>query len=313
MSTFAFLVGLSVVGTVATTQNQPPPINNQPPPKNILVPPQNNLVPPKNNLVPPSFNLAGGTNFANNNRNRPGNNRIQERSGPSANAAFWDTPVGPVQFGPAPVRGLRFAPGFRPAPGYGLVRDGVRYGYFHWSAGWRDFHFTFGGYISDPFGPVAVVPSPWYYYPSLPPYIPGNIVTIGRPNYIDWIGDPYRWGNSRDVDIAVRDIVELFRTGNETLAEDLTPTRGRVEIYFDNQYAYSIGAEDFFEMFYDGVVSSRTRGYQIQTIWIGDRVARVLARHDMIDPWGRNQWAFHEYTLVRERGGYVIRGFGVSR
>ena len=126
-------------------------------------------------------------------------------------------------------------------------------------------------------------------------------------------GNPYTWGNSRELDRTIEDIIEVFRSGDSRLAGYLIPRRGQVSILMDDRYLYSLDAESFLDLYLDGVTNNRTTTYWVENAWENGNEAKVVARHEYLDPWGRTQRTYHTYYLERERGEFVIRAFGVSR
>jgi hypothetical protein len=205
----------------------------------------------------------------------------------------------------------------------GLVRDGYRYGYYHYRRDWRDDYFCYPYYSFDPFYYDRCVASPWYYYVSLPPYVNYSRVTIVNvfPTS-NWYGTPYRWrpvdqwdrnGRYEDLDYSIEDIVDAFQDGSRRAIERLVPTRGTVNIYTEGNYSYSLNADDFYDLYNDGIQNVNTVRYQIIDVQRNrDGNARVLARHEFIDPWGTRQTVWHTYYLERDRRDYVIREFGTS-
>ncbi|AIE86751.1 hypothetical protein [Fimbriimonas ginsengisoli] len=207
--------------------------------------------------------------------------------------------------------------------GVGIVRGGYRYGYYHYRRDWQDDWFCYPYYAFDPFRFDRCVTSPWYYYVSCPPYLNYSRVTIVNvyPTS-NWSGDNYDWRpidqydrNARyeDLDYAIEDIVDVFQNGSRRSLDRLVPRRGSVNIYTEGNYSYSLGADDFYDLYQDGMENVNTVRYQIVDVQ-RDRNgnARVLARHEFIDPWNQRQTVWHTYYLQRERRDYVIREFGTS-
>jgi hypothetical protein len=85
-----------------------------------------------------------------------------------------------------------------------------------------------------------------------------------------------------------------------------------VHILMDGRYAYSLGPEDFYDLFMDAVENTRTVDYRVVDVKRTRDVARVIAEHEYEDPWGRRVRVNHYIKLEYERGGYVIREFGTS-
>lgn len=235
--------------------------------------------------------------------------------------------LGPIQIGRAPNGfGGLLERKVNQQERIGLVANGYRYGYYHYDRNWRDDYFGYPHYVFDPFGYNRVNYSPWYYYASCPPYINSNRVVIINSfpvyNYSSWDNyrwsrpDRYnndRWGQRNDLDYAIEDIVASFEEGDRRAISRLIPRNGNVHIYMDGQYRYSLGPDDFYDLYYDGIDNVRTRNYEIVSARFDGRDrARVEARHEFIDPWNRRALVNHYYILERERGNFVIREFGTS-
>lgn len=206
---------------------------------------------------------------------------------------------------------------------------GYRWGYCHYNRNWRDDNFWYPYYIFDPFAYNRFVCSPWYYYPFLPPYINTTriIVVNNYYGYNNWSGDPYYWQApdngtrysddrdsryDRDLDYSIEDLVTAFQRNDRRSASHLIPRSGSVAIYLDGQYNYSLNPDDFYDLFMDAVENAKTTRYMIEDVRYGRGVAKVRARHDYEDPWGRSETVWHEFTLEQDRGGYVIREFGTD-
>lgn len=205
----------------------------------------------------------------------------------------------------------------------GLVRNGYRWGYYHYNRSWRDDSFWYPHYAFDPFAFDRCVISPWYYYVSLPPYLNYNRVTIINvyPT-TNWYGHPYRWrsidegdrGNYSDIDYAIQDIRDAFEDGNRRAIDRLCPRNGNINIYSDGNYDYSLGANDFYDLYNDGIENVRTRRYVIENVEVNDAGnVRIFARHEYTDPWGNDAVVFHTYYLERSGRDYVIREFGTTQ
>jgi hypothetical protein len=222
-------------------------------------------------------------------------------------------------------------------------RDWRPGGYHHYRRDWQDDFFFFSSYDFYPSYDTCVI-SPWYYYPHLPGYVRRNriffvltpsVLYIGGTGFY-WSGAPiYHWNDSEsiynssglygnydnygrsaataDLDYALEDLVTAFKRNNRRAIGRLVPMEGRVGIYVDERYDYSLEAEDFYDLMIDNVSSTDTRDYEILEVrtWRGEE-ARVLARHEYRDPWGGIRVVFHTYRMVRQRGGYVITDFGTS-
>lgn len=208
----------------------------------------------------------------------------------------------------------------RNVPNNVLVYDGCRVGYFHYRRDWRDDWFGYPFYAFDPWAEPGCYASPFYYYVSVPAYINRSRVVIVASN-IHYVGlRPYRWnvpgGNyTRDIsdlDYAIDDLTLAFEDGSRKAINRLVPQNGRVEIWKDGRYSYSLGAADFYDMFTDAVRNAKTSRYEIVSVRENGREATVVARHSYVDPWNVRTDVYHTYYLEREGSEYVIRGFETS-
>ena len=164
--------------------------------------------------------------------------------------------------------------------------------------------------------------SPWYYYPTLPPYINNTrviIINMGWPSH-NWYGQTYRWnqptynnwGRYNDLDYAVQDIVSAFERRDYRAINRLVPNRGNVHIYLDGRYSYSLQPDDFYDLFVDGIENARTVRYEITEVRQNGRYAKVTARHQYVDPWNQRSTTYHDFFLEQDGRDYVIREFGTT-
>jgi hypothetical protein len=203
----------------------------------------------------------------------------------------------------------------------GLVYNGYRVGYYHYDRSWRDDWFFYPFYAFNPWQQRNVVCSPWYYYPTLPPYIHSQriiIIQTGWPSQ-NWSGNTYRWnqptdrwGRYNELDYAVDDIVQSFERRDYRSVERVIPRRGNVHIYMDGRYSYSLHPDDFYDLYVDGIENARTVRYEIVEVRQSGRTARVTARHQFVDPWNQRSTTYHDYFLEQEGRDYVIREFGTT-
>lgn len=211
----------------------------------------------------------------------------------------------------------------------GLVVNGWRNGYYHYNRNCRDDWFYYPYYVFNPWQSDRYVCSPWYYYPSLPPYLSPSriiIINVGWPSY-NWTGSAYRYDrrndsnyyddrydrNRQELDYALDDLADSWERQDYRAIGRLAPRNGQVHMYFDGRYSYSLGAEDFYDLFVDGIENVRTDRYEIVEVQRGrNGTARVLGKHDYLDPWGRRSSTYHQYFLEPEGRNYVIREFGTS-
>lgn len=267
--------------------------------------------------LPPSFHATNPVNLTEMNYQRNWAGKSKFRSGTTFNQ-FQFGPLTRTSFTTYPTC-QNFGPNFGAGSGgnlFGrgqLFGNGARYGYYHYNTNWNDNWFFFSFYEFTPTVNYSVQPSPWYLYPSLPPYVNARYVQVSTPAFSQWSGSPYRYGDQRRLDLAVDDLIEIFRTGDRDLIEELMPRRDGVDITLNGQYGYTVNPQNFESLFMDGVLNVRTQGYRIERLEFYGETARIRARHQYLDPWGVTQINFHEYVLVLERRNYVIRQFGVSR
>jgi hypothetical protein len=216
-----------------------------------------------------------------------------------------------------------------------ILGNGYRNGYYHYNRGWRDDYFCYPHYVFNPWSFNRFVCSPWYYYSSLPPYLSYDRVIIvngGYPSY-GWRGNPYRWNRPvysvsftwsnryqsqtqnqySDLDYALDDLARSFEQQDYDAMDLLCPKDGKVNMYFDGKYGYSLESNDFYDLFADGIENVRTVRYDISNIrYNGNNSAKVTAVHEFTDPFGKRGVTYHDYFLVREGSHWVIREFGTS-
>ena len=258
---------------------------------------------PGNNTVPAGFNTVQPTNLfgtvhgkANGHSNSANN---WSRSGQSTPYTVGAPPGGMTS-------GMQISPNNRRP-----VVNGMRFGYVHYRRDWQDSWFSYPRYVYYPNQIGGQFPSPWYTYFSLPPYIYGPQITYITPPIFDW-SDRYQYGQLRDLDDAIQTIILSFQYGRSRDIESLIPRRGLVGVGFNGAYQYSIPADDFLDLYTDGITNSRTTGYRITQILMSGDFAQVAATHFYVDPWGRQRQARHIYILEQDRRDYVIREFSVG-
>ncbi len=249
----------------------------------------------------------------------------------SVHNVFHEQHVDRVTFDRAPIVHPNIAGHDRPADFHAgdwnhhdLFHGGYRWGYYHYDRHWRDDDFRFGFYFFVPVG--AFVCSPWYYYPALPPYIAEDRVIVVNDSQPLWNSgeagwQSYRWevpgqggGSYTDLDYALQDIADAFQSQSPTAIDSLCPRTGRVAIYTDGRYSYSLSASDFYDLFRDGTNGARTSRYQILDVRTnGHDIANVLAEQDYTDPWGKPVTVYQTFRLQQEGRNVVIRSFGTSQ
>lgn len=221
--------------------------------------------------------------------------------------------------------------------------DYYRTGFVYCDDYYRHPQWCYPAYYYEPSS--VCVASPFYYYPELPPYLSVSCVTYGgyyapfgasytSYTYVypgqcsfqrQWSDNPYtssgrsysydenRYSDRTKFDRALDDVVDGFGAGDFHYVENLIPDSGSVAISQDGIVRYSLGAQDFGNMYRDLVQTTRSRGYEITDVRVfPDDSARVLARHTRIDAFGNRTSVYHEYLMAYENHRFVIRRFGVN-
>jgi hypothetical protein len=220
--------------------------------------------------------------------------------------------------------------------GVSLVYNGYRNGYYHYDRRYQDDWFSYPHYVFNPWQYDRYVCSPWYYYPSLPPYLNSTriiIINAGWPSY-NWSGNPYQWTRRNDnwndrydrndrndrygrdrgeLDYALDDLQDAWERTDFRAIGRLIPRRGNVNMYFDGRYSYSLDVNDFYDLFVDGIENVKTTRYDVVEVQRGrNGTARIVAKHEFVDPWNNRNTTYHQYFLEEDGRGYVIREFGTS-
>ena len=201
--------------------------------------------------------------------------------------------------------------------------NGWRTGYCHYNPYWVDSNFWYPNYCFSPFD-VNVVISPWYSYSFLPGYLSCDHVYVtnyrgfwGWSTGIVYVYDNYdrdyvRYDRNRELDYAIEDMRDGFERRDFRALNRLVPNYGRIAIYRDGRYDYSIESRDFSDLLNDLSTNADTDRYRILETRTNRGTARISAEHDYIDQWGNRQRVFHSIYLEMEDGRMVIREFGTS-
>lgn len=260
-------------------------------------------------------------------------NRRGNQSGRSGNSNYGGTNNAysrerggrPLEIGGAPIdlRGgtLQYQVGREDNPSVHY-----RSGYYQYNSNWNDNWFWYPHYTFSYVNGCTI--SPWYYYTNLPAYILGSRIVFIDNYSCQWgVGDIYSyrrgggwddWGNwdrnSRrsDLDLALDDLVDAWENSDRRALGRIIPRNGRVGIYMDGRYCYSIGADDYYDLMVDNIYGTRTARYEILSVRSSRNDAQVAARHDYIDAWGRRCTVYHHYRFQRDRGDFYITDFLVS-
>ena len=202
------------------------------------------------------------------------------------------------------------------------ARPNYRNGYYQYDSGWNDNNFCYP-YYNFNWNNNCVI-SPWYYYSNLPGYLNCGRTTIITVGFCNWgIGDSYswrernnsNWGNwdrddrRSDLDEAIDDLVIAFEDQDRRALDRIIPTRGRINIYVDGTYCYSLDPDDFYDLMSDNIYGTRTTSYDVLSVRRYNDEAQVATRHSFRDAWGRRSTVYHHYRFVRGRSGYTISDF----
>ncbi len=194
------------------------------------------------------------------------------------------------------------------------IWEGIRYGFTTIFSGGGSDGFCFGYYVTDPYS-EACTPSPWYYYPNLPPYVQDDCIQEAQPapepdtNATPAI--PPDW--KPDLPHAMEDLVAVWQNQDKDALARLLPTDGLVTLHVEGQDSYDLTAKDFADLFADGVMNTQTTSYKIEeTKQLAPDRVQICAVHTFQDPWGQTRTIDHKYTLLLEESGYVIREFRSS-
>lgn len=210
------------------------------------------------------------------------------------------------------------------------VNTNIRQGYHSYHSNWRDDNFYYPHYSFSPYGNNCSF-SPWYYYPHLPGYVSTQrIIYIGNLSWSFSNGNNYSWNRSRNtsgwgydndrydrydrdgLDESLWDLVNAFERRDRRALGRLVPRSGRINIYMDDRYAYSLQADDFYDLMLDNIETTRTVRYEIDRVQTHRGEAQVTARHEFVDSWGRRSSVYHNYRLEEDRYGYTITDFRTS-
>jgi len=275
----------------------------------------------------PSVRLDTGPAF----KARTGGNSAQTKNNYNGNN-------GNGKIGPGLRPGNTIIPHFTDNKGNFAVRigegaqfqDRLRWGYYNRDPRWRDYHFGYGYYCYRPI-PYQCGFSPYYWYWSVPGYLPWNRCHVLRPTIIIIIGSFINWNycgigssggfystsyyNYSALDRSLSDLKDAFLYRDYRLLDRLVPNDGRVEIFIDGEYVYSLDSSDYYDITSDLIYTTETTDFDIVDVRRiqGSRGYVATARHEFIDAWGDRQQTYLTFTLQPWNGGYRIAQAGTQR
>jgi hypothetical protein len=204
----------------------------------------------------------------------------------------------------------------------------LRWGYYNRDPRWRDWHFGYGYYCYRPI-PWQCSFSPYYWYWSVPGYLPWNRCHYGRPTIIIILAGFVNWNycgygssfyntsyyNYSALDRSLSDLKDAFLYKDYRSLDRLVPSGGSIEIFIDGEYAYSIDASDYYDITADLIYSVETTDFDIVDVrrLQGNRGYVAVGRHEFIDSWGARQETYLSFTLQPNNGRYQITQAGTQR
>ena len=197
-----------------------------------------------------------------------------------------------------------------------------------WGGHWRDGYvpqpglslsFNVGLYAFTPFG-RPVFPSPYYYYPGVPAYVPVNRVYVVPGYGVDWNmgayyayrpGVAYGSYGYHTLNHAVDDILQVFQNQNIGAVDDLLGDN-QVAVFAEGKYEYSLSAPDFHSMMSDNAQATHTTNFTITNVRRDDEFAVVQAAHQFQNADGTSDTVYQQYRLLNDGYRYVITDFMTS-
>lgn len=187
-------------------------------------------------------------------------------------------------------------------------------------------NFYFGYYFDDPyyfdFWHTDYYPSVYHYYGWVPRWCrpPGIAVYQGDPYPYSWRRPVYYYYQSpqasldwRGAQNALVSLARAWQTSDIDYFADYLQAGENISIYFDNEYSYSLPAEDFYTMTLDAMSTVRTLSLQFDDpIWLNPNEFFVTGRQIFISPDNARQTVYISYRLHRYGGAWGIIAAGTS-
>jgi len=178
------------------------------------------------------------------------------------------------------------------------------------------YYYRPGPIFFDPYRPYYdyYYPAPFCTYGWFSFWLPASVVIIERPvvvtdNY--WSDDSGYYTDYYSVPDSARDamgdIRDAWLDNHPELIQDHLQQYGKIRIYFQGRYAYSISGEDYYQMVQDAFSTLQTERFGLARMRArsGDEVF-VSAQHEFVDPDGHRHTVQLRYTLHRSGGTWYI-------
>jgi catechol 2,3-dioxygenase-like lactoylglutathione lyase family enzyme len=178
------------------------------------------------------------------------------------------------------------------------------------------YYYRPGVVFFDPYRPYNnyYYPTPFCTYGWFSFWLPASVVIIERPPAViatylvdnsGYDADSYSVPDSARN--AVADIRDAWLDNRPELIQDHLQQYGKIGIYFQGRYAYSINGEDYYQMVQDAFSTLQTERFELGRISGRSRdEVFVSARHDFVDPDGQRRTVQLGYTLHRTSGTWNI-------
>jgi hypothetical protein len=184
------------------------------------------------------------------------------------------------------------------------------------------FFFYYGSYCYDPYPdwvffayPGWYYRTPYYWYRCSPGYCYWSPVIVIE-HVVRWPSNEYYLYDGapgETVDDAIRDIQDTWYYGDaEKLSRWLTSDQN-IRVYFDNEYAYSMPSQDYYEMTLDAIGTTTTERLEFDVIKnLPDRMVFLAGRHVFRDADDQQQTVYVSFTLKKSAGRWRIVAVGTS-
>jgi len=177
------------------------------------------------------------------------------------------------------------------------------------------YYYRPGPVFFDPYRPYhgCYYPAPFCSYGWFSFWLPASVVIIERPVVVTdsyWFDDSdYRddYSVPDSARNAMSDIRDAWLDNRPELIQDHLQQYGKIRIYFQGRYAYSINGEDYYQMVQDAFSTLETERFDLGRMRARSRdEIFISARHEFVDPDGGSRTVQLGYTLRRSNGTWYI-------